>query len=202
VKRIALLVLVLALSALSLGCGASWARSNADLAFDGGTGPQRAQVRAALAASSFDWSAIAARATVHVPRGVDSHAQPGEVWLDASLLDSGRVGWAVVQDEFAHQVDFRRLSPEARSALGAALGTQVWCHADVQGLPHSAYGCERFTSSLVWAYWQSPDNAYRPQAGKGEAAAMDPGRFRSLLESLLAAPAPAPAVTAPAPAAA
>jgi len=191
VKRIVPVVVALLLAALTLGCGVSWARSSADLAFDGGTPAQRAQVRAALAASSFDWSAIASRVTVHVQRGVDSHAAPGEVWLDSSLLDSGRFGWAVVQDEFAHQVDFLRLSDDARAQLDAALGTQVWCHADAPGLAHSAYGCERFTSMLVWAYWQSPDNAYRPVNGKGEAAAMDPAAFRALLGSLLAAPAAA-----------
>jgi hypothetical protein len=46
---------------------------------------------------------------------------------------------------------------------------------------------------LVWAYWQSPDNAYRPVNGKGEAATMDAAQFRTLLGSLLAAPAPATA---------
>ena len=31
---------------------------------------------------------------------------PGQIWLDASLLDSGRFSWGVVQHEYAHQVDF------------------------------------------------------------------------------------------------
>lgn len=164
-KRLVLVVVAAICAACVLG-GSAWARSSADLAFDGGTLPERAQVRSALAASSFDWSRIGSQVTVHIQRGIDSHAEPGQVWLDADLVDSGRFGWAVVQDELAHEVDFLRLSADARTQLDAALGTQVWCHADAPGLPHSAYGCERFTSMLVWAYWQSPDNAYRPQGAR------------------------------------
>src|SRR4051794_2971677 len=93
----ALLVLAAGLCAALALAGAGWARSSAAVAYDGGTMPQRAQVRAALAASSFDRSVIPAPVTVHIVRGVLSHAAPGEVWLDGDLLDSGRFGWAVVQ---------------------------------------------------------------------------------------------------------
>ena len=143
-RLLVVLAAALALSPTALARGGSYV-------FDGGTPAEQTQVRAALDASSFDFSVVPATVTVHIAPGTDSRATPGQVWLDADLLGPGRYGWGVVQHEFAHQVDFLRLSPEARSALGAALGTQVWCHADVQGLPHSAYGCERFTSSLVWA---------------------------------------------------
>src|SRR5207249_9772611 len=130
--------------------------------FDGGTRGERTQVRSALAASSFDFDNIPGAVRVHIVPGAWPHATPGEVWLDPGLLQAGIFSWAVVQDEFAHQVDYLVLSDADRAALGQALGTPVWCHADDPGLPHAAYGCERFTSTFVWAYWPAAANTYRP----------------------------------------
>lgn len=84
--------------------------------FDGGTVSQRSQVRAALRASSFDWSVVPAVVTVHIVRGLgNSEAAPGEIWLDADLLDSGTFAWGVVQHEYAHQVDFFVLDDHVRA---------------------------------------------------------------------------------------
>lgn len=44
---------------------------------------------------------------------------------------------------------------------------------------------ERFASTVVWAYWQDAQNAYRPRGPADESAAMAPDRFRALLERLL-----------------
>jgi hypothetical protein len=150
----------------------------------GGTPAHRAQVRAALNASAFDWSRVPARITIHVAPGAHPHAVPGHIWLDESLLASGRFSWAIVQHEYAHQVDFFLLDPASRAFLNAALGGLDWCGA-VTGLHHAAYGCERFASTLAWAYWPSPHNALRPDEGNDEAAAMPAPEFRSLLSTLL-----------------
>ena len=150
----------------------------------GGTPAHRAQVRAALNASAFDWGRVPAQITIHVAPGAHPHALPGHIWLDANLLASGRFSWAVVQHEYAHQVDFFLLDPASRAFLNAVLGGLDWCGA-VTGLHHAAYGCERFASTLAWAYWPSPHNVLRPEEGLDESAAVSAPAFRSLLSTLL-----------------
>jgi hypothetical protein len=154
--------------------------------FDGGTQRQQAEVRAALRASTFDWSVVPTQVTVHITNNISySRATPGHIYLDGRLLDSGRFAWAVVQDEYAHQVDFALFDDAIRAQLGGALGSSAWCHADVAGLAHSSYGCERFASTLVWSFWQSPHNAYKPESKSDEAAAMAPAKFRALMADVL-----------------
>ena len=153
--------------------------------FDGGSAVERTQVRQALKASSFNWSLVKAQVTIHIQRGTVSHALPGEIWLDADLLDSGRFGWATVQDEYAHQVDFFLLTPQMRAELQAALGATAWCYENASVVAHSDQGCERFTSMIPWAYWQSKDNAYRPTSKTDESASMAPAKFRVLVARLL-----------------
>lgn len=174
----ALVLLGLALLALALPPGRSQA-AGGRYVFDGGTAREHAQVRSALAASSFPWDVVPGVVTVHVARGVVSHAVPGEVWLDGDLLDAGRFSWAAVQEEFAHEVDFLLLGDADRAALARLFGTQVWGRADAPGLAHDAYGCERFAAALVWSYWPSPLNAYGP-------GAVPPQTFRSVVRRLLA----------------
>jgi hypothetical protein len=89
-------------------------------------------------------------------------------------------------DEYAHQVDFFVLAPEERGLLQQRLGAQAWCYE--VALPHSAHGCERFSSMLAWAYWPAPDSAYRPETASDETAAMPAGEFRRLLSALVGAP--------------
>jgi hypothetical protein len=153
-------------------------------AFDGGTTADRTQVQSALDASKFDWSIVPVQIQIHFVDGIGSYATPGHMWLDPALLHAGVFSWAVVQDEYAHQVDFFVLNDDQRDVLNDVLGARVWCHADRPGLAHGAYGCERFTSSLVWSYWQSPANAYRPLKAGAEAT-LSPWRFRSILGTLL-----------------
>jgi hypothetical protein len=156
-----------------------------DYAVDGGTRFEQAQVRSALDASSFDWSVVPARIQVHIVPGAWPHATRGEIWLDPQLLDAGVFSWAVVQDEYAHQVDFYVLDDADRQVLMSAFRAPVWCHGDDVGLPHGAYGCERFTSTFVWSYWPSARNAYKPVSPSDESASMPPSKFRALLDSLL-----------------
>ncbi len=152
---------------------------------DGGTKSQRAQVRLALDASTFDWGLIPGEVRINIRRGVSAQSRPGEIWLDGRLLSSGPFAWAVVQDEYAHQIDYFLLDGGARGILNEALGGRVWCRTEIANLPHSAYGCERFASTVVWTYWPNEQNAYRPRAPGDESAAMAPDRFRGLLEELL-----------------
>jgi hypothetical protein len=161
-------------------------------AFSGGTAKEQATVRSALGASSFDWSLIPKTITVHIGAYGDSYSTYGEVFLDSTLLDSGRFSWGVVQHEFAHQVDFFLLDDAKRALLEQQLGGADWCYTTT-GLSHSEHGCERFASELAWAYWPSADNSMRPSETNDEAGAMPVAAFRSLLAELLGIPSVAAA---------
>ncbi|MFY9578760.1 MAG: hypothetical protein WAQ33_05500 [Gaiellaceae bacterium] len=180
------IVLVSLVTALALAHAGTAQASGGTYRFDGGTAYQRSQVRGALEASSFNWSRVRAAITIHIRPGATTHSMRGEIWLDADLLDSGRFAWATVQDEYAHQIDFFLLTPQMRAELQAALGAKAWCYENAAVVDHSDQGCERFTSMVPWAYWQSKDNAYRPTSKTDESAAMAPAKFRALLERLLA----------------
>jgi hypothetical protein len=164
-----------------------------DYVFQGATASERSTVRAALNASSFDWGVVPKQVTIHVGRYGVSRATPGNVWLDRGLLASGRFAWATVMDEYAHQIDFFVLDPARRALLQQRLGASAWCY-EVSGLAHSAHGCERFASMVVWAYWPSKDNAYRPASLKDESAAMPAGEFRALLATVVGMPTPVSAL--------
>ena len=167
--------------------------------FDGGTPNEQAQVRGALEASSFDWNVVPVTVTVHIARGLGSSAAPGQIWLDADLLDAGTYAWGVVQHEYAHQVDFFLLSASARTQLLAALGGVSWWRPSTAAqapdgtVQHASLTSERFASTLAWSYWQSPSNTLKPHSRNDESGAMAPAKFRALLASLLARSASAPA---------
>src|SRR3954471_11027900 len=152
----------------------------------GGTAKEQTTVRAALEASTFDWNLIPRTISVHIGRIGDSYSTYGNVYLDSSLLDSGRFSWGVVQHEMAPQVDFFLLDDAKRTQLGQLLGGKDWCYS-VPGLAHSDYGCERFASELAWAYWQSPDNSMKPSGSKDEAGGIPVVQFRALLTQLIGA---------------
>jgi hypothetical protein len=134
---------------------------------DGGTPGERAQIHLALRASQFDWGVLPP-VVVHIVRGgVVSHAAPGEVVLDADLLDAGSFSWGVVQHEFAHEVDFLLLDDADRAQLIALLGGSSWWLT----------ACERFADELAWAYWPAAANVMQPTAPTAA--------FRLLLGQLL-----------------
>jgi hypothetical protein len=118
------------------------------------------------------------------------------VYLDPALLDMGQYSWGIVQHEFGHQVDFLLLNDSQRAQLAQSLGGSGWW-PDGSGT-HSSFTCERFASTIAWAYWPSPSNSLRPQSPSDEAGAMSPAAFRALLAqvvdepSLAATPAVAP----------
>lgn len=172
---------------------ASALAAGGDYVFRGASPSERSTVRAALNASSFDWGVVPKQVTVHVGSYGVSHSTPGDVWLDRGLLTSGRFAWATVMDEYAHQVDFFVLDPVRRAVLQQRLGASAWCY-EVAGLPHSAHGCERFSSMVAWAYWPSKDNAYRPASTADESAAMPAGEFRTLLATVVGMPTPVSAL--------
>jgi hypothetical protein len=165
-----------------------------NVALSGGTPKEQATVRSALEASSFNWSLIPRTITIHIGAYGDSYSIYGQVYLDASLLDSGRFAWGVVQHEMGHQVDFFLLDDTKRAQLLQLLGGKDWCYS-VSGLEHSDYGCERFASELAWAYWQSPDNSMKPSSSTDEAGAIPVAQFRAALTQLIGAPAVAQPTT-------
>jgi hypothetical protein len=173
--------------ALALVLPATALAGGGNYAFDGATAPERATVRAALNASSFDWGVVPQRVTIHVGPVGTSHATPGHIWLDRGLLGAGRFAWPTVMDEYAHQVDFLVLDSFHRSVLQQRLGASAWCY-ETAGLAHSAYGCERFSSMVAWAYWPAKENAYRPASPGDETAVMAPAEFRELMSALVGAP--------------
>jgi hypothetical protein len=175
---------VTAVAALAL-TGQAQARGG-DYVFAGGSAKQRTQVQLALKASAFNWSLVPAQIKIHIAPLGQSYSTRGEIWLDSKLLDTGRFSWAVVQDEYSHQVDFYLFNAATRTKLNRLLGGKDWCYG-VSGLLHHEYGCERFSSTLVWSYWPSRDNAYKPDSRRSESAAMAPARFRALMKQIVGA---------------
>jgi hypothetical protein len=184
-----LLVFVALLLAL-LGAADRARAAGGDYTFEGASVGEQKQVRSALEASAFPWKLVPARITIHVGDYGVSHATRGHIWLDRGIVASGRFGWATIQDEYAHQLDFFLFDPTTRDRLTLALGARDWCYG-VSGLAHSEYGCERFSSTLVWSYWPSRDNAYRPTSSRDESAALAPAKFRALMAALIGAPSTA-----------
>jgi len=178
------LLLVTLLGAATLMLAPAAAARGGSYVVDGGTAAERSQVADALSASTFDWGLVPVQVKIHVARGINSHAQAGEIWLDANLLDSGRFAWGVVQHEYAHQVDFFLLDDQMRAQLSAALGAKTWC-SEGDDYPHAGQGCERFASTLAWAYWQNPNNCLKPQSKRDEAGGMPPASFRALVSRVL-----------------
>lgn len=171
----------LALAALALVTPASAFASGGNYAFDGGTQPERAQVTAALNASSFPWSVAPGPVIVHVVRGTESRALPGQIWLDANLLDAGTFSWGVVQHEYAHVVDFAVLTDPMRAQLNVLLQGTAWWGSTA----HAGLGSERFADLVSWAYWTSPGNVMRPRSAQDEGGQVTPAVFRAALSSLL-----------------
>jgi hypothetical protein len=164
--------------------------SGGNYVFDGGTPAEQAQVRKALEASSFDWSLVPAQITIHIQHGATSEAVPGEIWLDADLLDAGRFAWGVVQHEYAHQVDFFLLDDAKRAQLSRVLGGVAWWNGPALApngtLRHTQLTSERFASTVAWAFWPRSANCMSPKATNGEASSIRPAAFRALLAKLLA----------------
>lgn len=174
-KRLALTCLVaLALAPAALASGGNYV-------FAGGTRAEQAQVKAALDASSFDFSLVPGPVTIHITRSAGSYATPGSVWLDAGLLDAGRPSWGVVQHEYGHQVDFALLNDTQRTQLESLLGGTSWC----SGASHDQLTCERFADLIAWAYWQSPDNVMKPAGSSDEGGQVSPAAFRAALGQIL-----------------
>jgi hypothetical protein len=179
--RLAVLTAAACLAFPAATAGAGGAR---DYRFDGGTKQERETVVAALRASSFDWSVVPGPIAIHIVDGEPSRSIPGEIWLDADLLDAGEFAWGVVQHEYAHQVDYLLFDEAQRALLLKRLGGRDWCYG-TPGLAHDQYGCERFASTLAWSFWPSPENSMRPTGRRDESAAMAPAKFRALVWAVL-----------------
>jgi hypothetical protein len=180
-----LTTLLLACSSLALGLAGQAQAFGGDYVVYGGTPGERAELSAALDASSFDWSLVPARIDIHLAPDTQTYAAPGQIWVNSRLLDTGRFAWGLVQHEYAHQVDCFLLDETMRHKLNSLLHGADWYGV---GSPHRLRGDERFASTLAWAYWPSPQSALRPASTSDEAAAMRPARFRALMTKLLGAP--------------
>ncbi len=177
----AVVVCALALAPVALASGGHYV-------FAGGSPGEQQQVTQALAASSFDWDLVPVQVTIHIVRNISvSYSTRGQIWLDADLLDSGRFSWGVVQMEYAQQVQYTMLSPEAQSTLTGMLGAQQWCY-DNPGLPRGDNACERFAATLSWSYWPSAGNSMRPSGPSDWSASMAPKLFRIALSGLIGVP--------------
>ena len=174
--------LLVFLAALALSPDA-YARGG-NYVFDGGTRTEQGQVKAALDASTFDFSVVPAPVTIHIGRALSSSAAPGQIWLDADLLDAGRLSWGVVQHEYGHQVDFSLLTDAGRAQLQQLLGGSAWC----SGAVHRELTCERFADLISWAYWPSADNVLRPTGKSDEGGQVSPAAFRAAIAQLLPSP--------------
>jgi hypothetical protein len=150
--------------------------------FSGGSEAARAEVRAALEASSFDWDLVSATVTVRIANCGCAGSSPGLIVLDENLLTAAPYGraytWAILQHEYAHQVWDFALDDGARALLRARLGAADLCY-ERSGLPHDAHACERFADTLAWAYWPHQENPTR------WSRAMGARRFRILMAELL-----------------
>jgi hypothetical protein len=175
------LLIHLALAAATLAVAPSAFATGGNYAFDGGSKAEQTQVTSALDASSFPWGIVPGPVVIHIGRGLASSASPKQIWLDADLLDAGSYSWGVVQHEYAHQVDFALIAPDARAQLHALLGGTAWCG----GEGHANLDCERFADLVAWAYWPSPDNVMKPQSATDEGGQVAPAVFRSVLAAIL-----------------
>jgi hypothetical protein len=146
-------------SALVLAGGAR--AYGGDYVFEGGSDAAREQVRQALEASRFDWSLVPGEITIRITDCGCSGASPGEILLDEHVLTGEEFGpdyaWGLVQHEYAHQVAYLLLDAQARRRVRAWLGGSDWCYEQA-GVAHDDQACERFASSLAWAYWPRRKN--------------------------------------------
>jgi hypothetical protein len=157
---------------LAVACAPAAHAAGGHYVLDGGTRAEQAQVRAALNASSFNWSLVTQTVVIHIGAGSSPHAVAGEIWLDSSLLDTGRFSWGVVQHEYAHQVDFAVLTDAMRERLHVLLGGASWWNGQ-----HSTLDCELFADAVAASYWPSADNVLR--------SVVVPERFRATVGALL-----------------
>ncbi len=77
-----------------------------------------------------------------------------------------------------------------RAQVGKALNARSfdWGIIRNQIKQHSDDGCERFASTVAWAYWQNGDNCMKPASKYDESAGMTPAAFRATLARLLDLP--------------
>ena len=150
--------------------------------FSGGSEAAQSEARNALEASAFDWGLVPETVTVQIIDCGCAGARPGVVVLDETLLEATPYGraytWGIVQHEYAHQVWWFALDDEQRGVLQDTLGGADLCY-ERPGLSHDDHACERFASTLAWAYWPQRDYP------AGSAIAMGGRRFRSLMVSVL-----------------
>jgi hypothetical protein len=180
---------VIVAAAFFFAAGGNALAAGGNYVFAGGSFGARAQVQAALDRSAFDWDAVPGPVTIRITTCGCAGSRPGEIVLDEGQLTSSPFGsryiWAIVQHEYAHQVDFQVLDQADRDRFSRRFGAGAWCY-EVAGLDHDAYGCERFATLVAWAYWRSPANVQRPDWRPEDAPKLRRARLRAFVARLLA----------------
>jgi hypothetical protein len=155
---------------------------------EGGNAEAQETVRAALNASTFEFSRVPAQITIRITTCGCAGARPGLIVLDETVLTDASLGdrysWALIQHEYAHQIDYFLFEDADRAAVRKALGGRDWCY-EKAGLAHDAHGCELFADVFAWAFWPARKNILRPDA-KTFAPGQTPSQLRAFVNSLLA----------------
>ncbi|HET8894017.1 MAG TPA: hypothetical protein VFM96_07975 [Gaiellaceae bacterium] len=81
------LIAIAAAIACSLRATQAATSSGGNYTIDGCSQFERSQVVQALDTSTFNWSRVPGPVTIHIGNVGNSHSAPGEIWLDAGLLD-------------------------------------------------------------------------------------------------------------------
>jgi hypothetical protein len=145
--------------------------------FEGGTAAQRAraQVEKALSVSSFDWSVVRSQVTIHIGRNLDSHATPGNVWLD-SRFRTLLMGRRPARVRPPGGLPLADPGEPARAPAAARCEGLVLGHLRVRAL---GLRLRALRFHLAWAYWQNADNCMKPASKSDEAGGMTPAAFRA-----------------------
>jgi hypothetical protein len=155
---------------------------------EGGSPEAQETVRAALNASAFDFNRVPAQITIRISDCGCAGARPGLIVLDEAVLTDTSLGdrysWALIQHEYAHQIDYFLFEDADRAAVRKALGGRDWCY-EKAGLAHDAHACERFADVFAWAFWPARKNILRSDA-KTFASGQTPTQLRAFVNSLLA----------------
>jgi hypothetical protein len=135
--------------------------------FDGGSPEAQDTVRVALEASRFDFDRVPAQITIRISKCGCAGARSGVIVLDEDVITDtshgDRYSWGVIQNEYAHQIDFLLFQGADRAAMRRVVGGNDWCY-ERAGLLHDEHGCERFSDAFTWAFWPTTQNIFRAHA--------------------------------------
>jgi hypothetical protein len=171
----------------SLALAGTAQAADGNYVLEGGSPEAQETVRAAVEASRFDFDSIPTQITIRISSCGCAGARPGLIVLDGAVVTDTSLGdrysWGVIQNEFAHQVDFSLFDDADRAAMRGLVGGKDWCY-ERAGLLHDQHGCERFSDVFTWAFWPTKQNIFRAHA-KALAPQMTAKELRGFINGLL-----------------